>query len=175
MKRKGWQLVGVVVFVGALLCVGTYGDKDEQTQMELPAAVKTAVMALYPQAEIEEAEAEEEGLKVYEVEVEHNDQEFELTLAPDGTLVEVESEMAVAGLPEAVAKAIAKAADGATIKEVNKEVTYAIVTLVKLDKPQTSYEAELSSQGAECEIEVAADGTVLEQSEWKTDDDDDDD
>jgi len=55
----------------------------------------------------------------------------------------------------------------ATIKEVEKEVTYAVVKLVKLDEPQTSYEAELSREGAECEIEVAADGTILEQSEWK--------
>ena len=71
--------------------------------------------------------------------------------------------MTVEDLPGPVAKAIEKAAEGATIKEVEKEVTYAVVKLVKLDEPQTSYEAELSREGAECEIEVAADGTILEQ------------
>jgi len=84
--------------------------------------------------------------------------------------VEVETEMALEGLPELVAKAIAEAAEGATVKEVSKEVTYAVVKLVMLDEPETSYEVELSKDGAVCEIEVAADGTILEQSKWKEDD-----
>ncbi len=128
---------------------------------------KAALDALYPNAEIEEAKVEKEGLKVYEVELEQNGREIEVTLAKDGTLLEVETEMTLQALPEAVAKAIEKASEGATIKEVSKEVTYAVVKLVKLAQPQTSYEAELSKEGAECEIEVAADGTILEQSKWK--------
>lgn len=150
-----------------IACVVTYAGKDEHNKPCLPLAAKAALDALYPNAEIEEAEVEKEGLKVYEVELEQNGQEVEVVLAPDGTLVEVETEMTVQGLPELVAKAIEKAAEGATIKEVNKEVTYAVVKLVKLVQPQTSYEAELSKEGAECEIEVAADGTILEQSKWK--------
>jgi len=167
MERKSWKFVVMAVFVVAVVCMVTYADHKK---LCLPAAVKAAIEALYPQAEIEEAEVEEEGLKVYEVELEQNGQEVELTVTPDGTLVEVETEMALEGLPELVAKAIAEAAEGATVKEVSKEVTYAVVKLVMLDEPETSYEVELSKDGAVCEIEVAADGTILEQSKWKEDD-----
>jgi len=172
MKRKGLKLVCIAMVVGVIACVVTYAGKDEQKKSCLPPAVEAALNALYPNAEIEEAEVEKEGLKVYEVELEQNGQEVEVMLAPDGALMEVETEMTVEGLPELVAKAIAKAAEGATIKEVSKEVTYAVVKLVKLDQPQTSYEAELSKEGAECEIEIAADGTILEQSTWKKCDED---
>ncbi len=167
MKWKNLKLAYIAMVVCVIACVVTYAGKDKQKKSFLPPAVKAALNALYPKAEIEEVEVEKEGLKVYEVELEQNGREIEVMLAKDGTLVEVETEMALQGLPEAVAKAITKAAKGATIKEVNKEVTYAVVKLVKLAQPQTSYEAELSKEGAECEIEVAADGTILEQSKWK--------
>jgi hypothetical protein len=168
-----------------IACVITYAGKCKQNKSCLPPAARAALDALYHNAEIEDTEVEKEGLKVYEVQLEQNDREVEVTLAPDGTLIEVETEIAFRGLPEPVAKAIEKAAEGATIKEVSREVTYAVVKLVKLDQPQTSYEAELRKQGAECEIEIAEDGTILEQSKWekcddhehkcKSGDDDDDD
>jgi hypothetical protein len=185
MKRKDLKLVCIAMVICVIACVVTHAGKDEHKKCRLAPAAKAALDALYPNAEIEEVEAEKEGLKVYEVEFEQNGREVEATLAADGTLVEVETEMTVEDLPGPVAKAIEKAAEGATIKEVEKEVTYAVVKLVKLDEPQTSYEAELSREGAKCEIEVAADGTILEQSEWKkcgehkhkcrSDDDNDDD
>ncbi|MHC4624941.1 MAG: PepSY-like domain-containing protein [Planctomycetota bacterium] len=170
MKCKHAKLVSTLVVFGVIACVVTYADRDNHKQPCLPAAVKAALDALYPNAEIEEAEVEEEGLKVYEVELEHNGQEVELTIAPDGTVVEAEIEVPIQDLPETVARAIAQAAEGATIKEANKEVAYAVVKLVMLEQPQTSYEAELSKDGAECEIEVADDGTILEQSKWEKDD-----
>ena len=167
MKRTNLRLLYIAMVVCVIACVVTYAGKCEQKKSCLPLAAKAALDALYPNAEIEEVEVEKEGLKVYEVELEQNGQEVEVVLAPDGTLVEVETEMTVQGLPELVVKAIEKAAEGATIKEVEKEVTYAVVKLVKLEQPKTSYEAELSKDGAECEIEVAEDGTILEQSKWK--------
>lgn len=168
MKRKNLKLVYIAMVIGVIACVVAYAGKDEQKKTCLPPAARTALDTLYPNAEIEETNVEKEGLKVYEVELEQNGREVEVTLAPDGTLVEVETEITVQGLPELVAKAIEKAAEGATVKEVEKEVTYAVVKLVKLEQPQTSYEAELSREGAKCEIELAADGTILEQSKWKT-------
>jgi len=182
MKWKNLKLAYIAMVICAIACVVTYAEKGKLSKSCLSPEAKAALDALYPNAEIEEAEVEKEGLKVYEVELEQNDQEVEVMLAPDGTLLEVETEMTAQALPEAVAKAIEKAAEGATIKEVSREVTYAVVKLVRLDQPQTSYEAELSRQGAECEIEVAEDGTILEQSKWKKcdehkghDDDNDDD
>ena len=167
MKSKNLKLAYIAMVICVIACVVTYAGKCKLSKSCLSLEAKAALDALYPNAEIEEAKVEKEGLKVYEVELEQNGREIEVMLAKDGTLLEVETEMTVQALPQLVAKAIAEAAEGATIKEVSKEVTYAVVKLVKLDQPQTSYEAELSKQGAECEIEVAADGTILEQSKWK--------
>lgn len=168
MKWKHWKMVCFMVLIAAIVCVVTYAGANK---VSLPAAVKAAIEKAYPGAEIEEAEVEEEGLKLYEVELEQaSGQEVEVTVAPDGTIVEVETEVAVENLPQAVAKAITQAGGGAKIKEAGKEVTYAVVRLVKLDTPRITYEAELIKDGKTSEIEVAEDGTVLE---LKAKDDDD--
>ncbi|HUW20972.1 MAG TPA: PepSY-like domain-containing protein [Sedimentisphaerales bacterium] len=165
MKWRHWKFVGFTVFIGMAVCVAAYAGKCKK--VSLPEAVKAAIDALYPQATIEEAKEEEEGLKVYEVELKQNGEKVELTVAPDGTIVEVQSEVAMANLPPAVAAAITQAAESAKIKEISQEVTYWVVVLKKLDAPETTYEAELIKDGKKSEIEVAADGTILEQSEWK--------
>lgn len=181
MKWRHLKQVGLMVLVGTMMCAVVYAHKHKGKKTWLPDAVKAAIKASYPGAEIEEIEKEYEGLKVWEVELEQNEQEFEVTFAPDGTIVEVETEVSMESLPKAVAEAITKAAAGAKIKEVEKEVIHAVVKLVKLDAPKTVYEAELIKNGKKCEIEVAADGTVLEKPKWKghkkhkCDDDDDDD
>jgi uncharacterized membrane protein YkoI len=172
MKWRHWKFVGFMVFIGMAVCVVAYAGKCKK--VSLPEAVKAAIDALYPQATIEDAKEEEEGLKVYEVELEQNGGEVELTVALDGTIVEVETEVAMDSLPAAVAAALAQAAEGAEVKEISKEVTYWVITLKRLDAPETTYEAELIKDGKEIEIEVAADGTILEQ-EVKDDDGDDDD
>jgi len=172
MKTRCLKIVGVVVLVVVMVCVVTYADKHNKA--EIPAVVKTAIETLYPQAVIGKAKVEEEGLKVYEVELKQDGQEFEVTVAADGTIVDIESELAVEDIPAAVAEALAKVAKGAKITEVDEDVTYAVVTLTKLNEPRVSYEAEVTIDGKKCEVEVAADGTILEKSECKKDDDEDD-
>ena len=161
MKRRDWKLAGVVSLIWVMVCVVAYAAKHKE--ISLPDAVKAAVSAMYPQAAIEKTEMEKESLPVYSMELKQNGHVFELTVAPDGTIVDSESVVALSELPDAVKAAIAKAAEGATVKEVKKEVTYWVVRLVKLDKPNTTYEAELVKDGKELTVEFAADGTVLEQ------------
>jgi len=177
MKRKHLRLAGIVVLIGMMACVLAYGDK--QCKASLPDAVKAALNELYPQAAIEEAKAEKEGLKVYEITLKQNGQEFEVTVAPDGTIVETESEVSLADLPDAVKTAINLAAGGSEIEEISQEVTYAVVELIALDKPQTSYEAEVTINGKKIDIKVSADGTILSKEvkcdhEDKADDDNED-
>jgi len=174
MKWRHWKSVGLVVLVGVMVCAATYAGKCRKKNICLPDAVKGTINALYPEAVIEKVEVEKEGLKVYEIELKLNGQEFEVTVAPDGTIIEIESEVAIDDLPDAVKAAIAKAIEGAEIKKVEEEVTYWAVTLKKLETPQITYEVELIKDGKEIEIEVAADGTILEQK-VKDDDEDDDD
>jgi len=167
MKWKHLKLVAVTILLAAMLCAVVYANKHKEEKACLPDAVKATINASYAGAKVEDAEMEHEGIKVYEVELEQNGQELELTIAPDGTIIEVETEVAMESLPEAVAKAITASAGGAKIKEVKKEVTYAVVKLVKLDKTETSYEAELIKDDKKGEVKVAADGTILEEAKWK--------
>jgi len=162
MKRKHWELFCIMVVLVAVVCVVTYANKEKKCP--LPDAVKAAISSLYPQAKIEEVKVEKEELKLYEVELDQNGVELKVTLSPDGMLVEVETEVATKDLPDVVAAAITKAAGGAEVKKVEKEIAHAVVKLVKLDKPETTYEAKVVKDGKKSEIKLAADGTVLKQS-----------
>lgn len=167
MKSRHLKVIGLMLLVGAVMCAVVYAHKHKGKKTCLPDAVKAAINTSYPKAEIEEVEAECEGLKVYEVELEQNDQELELTLAKDGTIIEVETKVCMESLPKAVADAITKVAEGAKIKKVEKEVTHAELKFVKLDDPKTTYEAKIIKDGKKTEIKIAADGTVLKQSKCK--------
>jgi len=97
-----------------------------------------------------------------------------LTVAPNGTVLEVETEIPLEELPEPVKAALRRAAGGARIEEVSKEVTQWVVTLKKLDKPEISYEAEVVKNGREIELEFATDGTLLQEDDALDDDEDED-
>jgi len=168
MKAKWYRSVGMVLAVGALLSVATYAERGG---VRLPAAVRKALQKLYPGATVAEAESETEGMRVYEVELEQGDRDLELTVAPNGTVLEVETEIALEELPEPVKTALRRAAGGARIEEVSKEVTHWVVTLKKLETPEVSYEAEVVKDGREMELEFAADGTLLQEDDADEDDD----
>lgn len=162
-----WRQLKPVIFMAltcVMMCAVVYAHKHKGKKSWLPDAVKAAIQASYPGAEIEEVEKEYEGVKLYEVELEQNEKEMKVTFAKDGAIVEVETKVSMESLPEAVSKAITEAAAGAKIKKVEKEVIYAVVKLVKLDTPKTVYEAKLIKDGKKHEIEVAADGKVLKQA-----------
>ncbi len=180
MKRRHSKLAIIALVIGVVACVIAYGGKGDTAS--LPDAVIAAINKLYPQSAIEEVETEKEGVKVYEIELKQDNQEFEITVAPDGTIIETESEVALIDLPDAVKTAIAEAGGGTEVKEVCQEVTYAVVELVALDVPQITYEAEVVIDGQEVEIKLAADGTLLskevednDEDEGDNDDDDDED
>jgi hypothetical protein len=169
MKARNLKALGIVVLIVVLAGVAARAGKDEAEF--LPEAVKSAINAEYSGAEIEEAQAEEECITVYEVELEMGEQEVELVISADGKIMEKEAEVPLGEVPAAVKSAIEKACEGGEIKEVTKEVTYWVVTLSKLEMPKTTYEAEVVKDGKEMEIEVAADGTILEQEDEYEDED----
>jgi len=160
----------IALLITAFVCLSVYADKKKARKVKLPAPVKAAVESAHPQSTIEKVKLEEEGLKLYEIEVTQNGKKYELTVAPDGTIVEEEQE-GVENLPDAVKAAIA----GAEVHEVNRQVAYWVITLKKLDKPKVTYEVELKQNGQKMEIEFAADGTILKKEVKKEDEDEDED
>jgi len=117
--------------------------------VELPAAVVEAIKANVPDAEIDFVEVtKEDGITLYDIEFKADRGEIEVTV--DGTVIDVVTIITMEELPEAAAKAIQDAIEGATIKRLEKSEIRSeikkeegIGTVVKLDTPRYVYEAEL--------------------------------
>ena len=175
MAKKHKMTIGLVVFVGAvgaIICSAIYAGKDEQKKVSLSEAAGATVKKSFPQAALGKVEMEEEGITVYEAELNQNGQEIDVTIAPDGTLVAVESEVALKDIPQAVSQAIAREAPGAEIKGIEQEIIYAVVKLEKLSSSQITYDAEVVIDGRKVDIKVAADGKILSKEEQEDEDSD---
>ena len=172
------RTMGGLLAVALLFSLGMTAGCAAEKHPILSSAAVESIKAAFPNATIGEVEAEkEDGLDLLEVELTLDGKEIEVTVSPDGVIVEVETEVAMKDLPKAVADAIAKAAAGAKVEEIEREETRAVVRdgkLVKLDQPKITYEAEFLKDGKEVEVEVAADGTILStETEDEGEDDDD--
>ncbi len=178
MTRRNWIVIGLCIAAAMMLCTAAFGERGEN-KCTLPSAVEAAVKALFLNATIDEVERERESVTAYEVELKDGNKEYEVTAAEDGTVMEVGSEETIESLPAAVVQAI-KAQD-AEVKEIEKEIEYAKVVVVKLEVPKTTYEVELIKDGKTIEFGIAEDGTILRQEANEKrchrheDDDDDDD
>jgi len=163
MAKKNVIVSSVIVMAVLAVCAAVYAEQEGG--VVLPEAVKAAIKALYPAGEIEEAKIEKEGLKLYEVEVDANGVEAEITADAEGTIAEVTTKEKIESLPAAVAQTVT--AQGGKAIEAEKEVTYAQVKLVKLNAPVTKYEVKIEKDGKTAEIQIAADGKILKQGDEK--------
>jgi uncharacterized membrane protein YkoI len=78
-----------------------------------------AVMKRFPGAEITSAEREtENGKVVYDIELKHKGRKYEMDIKEDGTIIEIEKEVALKDVPAAVTRAVEAKYPKATIKEV---------------------------------------------------------
>jgi len=180
MKRTNWILLGFVVALAFALTVSTEWAKQESQQqgkkekVELPAAVAKAIKDNVPDAEIDTVEVEKEaGITLYDVEFKAGKGEIEV--AEDGTVMDIATIVTMKDVPKAAAEVIQKAAEGATIKQLEQSEVRAEIkkegekgTIVKLDSPKYVYEAELVKGDQRGEMEVAADGKVIEALKWST-------
>ena len=188
MKRSNWVFLGFVILLvlGLAMSFGcAKKEAEEQTEkleveepkpvkqeVELPAAVAEAIEANVPDAEIDFVEvAEENGITLYDIEF--KDDRGEIEVAADGTVIDVVTVITMEELPEAAAKAIQDAIEGAKILRLEKSEIRSEIkvegetgTLVKLDPPRYVYEAELEKDGQTGEIEVDAEGNITEPLKW---------
>ncbi len=188
MKHTNWILLGFVILLAIGLTMSTGCAKKEseeqvekpeveepeavKPEVELPAAVVEAIKANFPDAEIDKVEVgEEEGITLYDIEFKAAMGEIEV--AEDGTVIDVATIITMEELPEAAAQAIQKAAEGATIKQIEKSEVRSVITkeeekgtLVKLETPRYVYEAEFVKDDQRGEIEVDADGNIIEPLKW---------
>lgn len=174
--HPAWLFFVVVLALGLTLstgCVKQEGvEQEEEARAELPAAVIKAVKADFPDSQIDKVEIDEEaGITLYDIEFIADQGEIEV--AQDGTVLDVATVITMEDLPKAAAEAIQKAAEEATIKRLERSEVRSEIKeeegkgrLVKLDRPRYVYEAELVKGDQTGEIEVDADGNVIEQLKW---------
>jgi uncharacterized membrane protein YkoI len=137
-KLLGRLAAGVVMMV--LTAAGARADEEKVPLDKLPKAVTDAVKAKFPSAELVKAEKEtEDGKTVYEVNLKSGGHSMDVTVTPEGKILEVEKTIAAKDLPKAVANALEAKYPRATItiaEEISKDdkiVAYEMV-IVTADK-----------------------------------------
>jgi uncharacterized membrane protein YkoI len=190
MKQSKWILLGFVVLLSlglmlSISCAKKEAEEAGETQeteeleaakpgVEIPEAVEEAVEVNFPGAEIDTLEVtEEEGITLYDIEFKEDRGEIEV--AADGTVIDVATIITMEELPEAAAKAIKAAAEGATIERIEKSEVRSEIkkegdasVIVKLETPRYVYEAELTKDDQMGEIAVDAEGNIVEELKWGT-------
>jgi hypothetical protein len=140
-----------------LLTVGASAQEKKIQRSELPPAVEKTVQAQSQGATIKGFATEKEnGKKVYEAEMIVNNHTRDIQIAVDGTLNEIEEEVAFDSLPAPVQAALTKKAAGAKITKVE--------SLTKKDK-LVAYEAATLKGTKKGEIQVGPDGGKLAHEE----------
>jgi hypothetical protein len=147
-----------VVAAGVLLLAGNASAQEKKiNRSDLPPAVEKTVAAQSAGATIRGFSTEKEnGQTLYEAEMTVNGHSKDVSMTADGSVVEVEEQVALDSLsPEVKAGLLAKAGKGKILK---------VESLTKKDK-LVAYEAKIETDGKKSEIQVGPDGKPLDHEE----------
>ena len=173
MKRPNRFLsAGALVIAYAFSAITFSAQEASKEQKinpsELSAAVRDALRTVCPNCEIAKATREvENGVTIYDIEFRTG--QGELDLAEDGSVIERETVVPLTEIPPAALAAIKKA--GGKITQIVKDEVRAELkdgNIIKLDTPKYLYEADLAKGNQVAEIQVSADGQVIEAPRWHT-------
>jgi len=148
----------VAIAASSLLLVGAASAQEKKIKRsDLPPAVEKTVAAQSAGATIRGFSTEKEkGQTLYEVEMTVNGHSKDISIAPDGAIVEIEEQVALDSLsPEVKAGLQAKAGKGKILK---------VESLTKKDK-LVAYEAQVETNGKKSEVQVGPDGKPLDHEE----------
>jgi hypothetical protein len=175
-RHAGLSLAGWVLAAWGLATTPA-GAKD--ASKEAPEAVKAAIEKSFPGATIQKLGRErEEGVQYFEVDLRQGNQEFSAEVSAEGTIGEVETEVAAKDLPEAVTAKIKELAAGAEIKSAEKHEVRGVPlygTFAALAEPVIVYEVKYRAPGAKhnAQAVLRANGSVVRAARGDDDDDDD--
>ncbi len=148
----------VALAASGLLLAGTASAQEKKIKRsDLPPAVEKTVAAQSTGATIRGFSTEKEkGQTLYEAEMTVNGHSKDILMAADGSIVEVEEQVALDSLsPEVKAGLQAKAGKGKILK---------VESLTKKDK-LVAYEAVVETNGKKSEVQVGPDGKPLAHEE----------
>jgi hypothetical protein len=146
------------LLAGGLLLAGTaFAQEKKIKRSDLPPAVEKTVAVQSAGATIRGFSTEKEkGQTLYEVEMTVNGHSKDILMASDGSIVEIEEQVALDSLsPEVKAGLQAKAGKGKILK---------VESLTKKDK-LVAYEAKVDTNGKKSEVQVGPDGKPLDHEE----------
>jgi hypothetical protein len=169
---RSTRLILMVLMVLGVAILTLAQEQKTEPKVVLPAAVAKAVTDNFPKAVPDNIDVEKTaGITFYDIEFKGGAVEIEV--AEDGTVMDISTDVEMKDLPKAAADAIQKAADGATIKQIEKSELRAELKkdgekgrIVKLERATFIYEAELMKGDQTGEIQVAPDGTIVEALKW---------
>ena len=144
--------------VGGLMLIGVVSAQEKKIKRsDLPPAVEKTVAAQSVGATIRGFSTEKEkGQTLYEVAMTVNGHSKDVSMAPDGSIVEIEEQVALDSLSAEVKAGLqAKAGKGKILK---------VESLTKKDK-LVAYEAQVDTNGKKSEVQVGPDGKPLDHEE----------
>ncbi len=161
MMRTNWMIAVGMAMTCLVLAAGCSQTVD-LNQVSPPAA--EAVKKAFPAASITKATLESGGTpKLYEVGLAQGEQVMEVTVSDDGSVVEVETVMALSEVPEPVREAVTKAVgDGKLFKleKVEHRGKCREGKITPIDPPEVFYEAKYMRSLIMHEVEWAPDGSA---------------
>lgn len=142
-----------------------------QVFTQVPEAVSKTFQANFPDGKITTVHLRvDDGVTMYDAHFTDANTTKVVSIAADGTMLESGPILAAKEVPDAVSKAILKAAAGATIVEIEK-LTVTNDTengkVIKLAAPQTEYQAVLAKLGSLGYVTVDPNGNVIEPVTWE--------
>jgi hypothetical protein len=148
----------VAIAAGVLLLAGNSSAQEKKIKRsDLPPAVEKTVAAQSAGATVRGFSTEKEkGQTLYEVEMTVSGHSKDISMTTDGSIVEVEEQVALDSLsPEVKAGLQAKAGKGKITK---------VESLTKKEK-LVAYEAQVETNGKKSEVQVGPDGKPLDHEE----------
>ena len=155
---NGLSKVGLVLALSVLTAVlPTHAQEKKLQRSDLPAAVQKTVDEQSKGATIKGFSTEvEDGKKIYEVQLTVNGHGKDISMDPQGHVLEIEEETPLESLSPAVRDGLTKAAGKGTIRKVE--------SLTKSGK-LVAYEAAVKTGTKNSEVQVGPDGKKLAHPE----------
>ncbi|HEV3038970.1 MAG TPA: hypothetical protein VHA33_14425 [Candidatus Angelobacter sp.] len=140
-----------------LFALAASAQEKKIKKADMPPAVQKAADEQSKGATVKGYSTEvEDGKTLYEVELAVNGHSKDVSMTPDGAVVEVEEEVALNSLPAEVQEGLKKKAGAGKITKVE--------SLTKQGK-LVAYEAQVRTNGKKSEVQVGPDGKPLAHPE----------
>ena len=148
------RMIGVSVLVSLFFTIPTLTQEKKVKRSDLPLAVQKTVAVQSKGATIRGfSEEKEKGQTYYEAETSVLGNSKDILMDANGTVVEVEEQVAIESLPPAIAAALqTKAGDGKILK----------VESLKKHAKLVAYEAQVAGGSKKSEVQVGPDGQALD-------------